>query len=165
MFVGFASPASYWWWDLYVDPLNLWGHTKGLSKLVQGTNPSTMKQSSIVGIAKTSTLLLQDEKFTLGWIRHNDHDRSAKSRLLLEASIKALATKKKPQTEFPPPKVKSASIKVPVLKDGQYSVEFMETLSGRPISTAKSDSKQGSLTIKIPTFTGDIAFKLTRSDA
>jgi hypothetical protein len=165
MFVGFASPASYWWWDLYVDPLNLWGHTKGLSKLVQGTNPSFMQQSSIAGITKTSTLLLQDAKFTLGWIRHNDHDRSAKSRLLLEASIKALATKKKPQTEFPPPKVKSASIKVPVLKDGQYLIEFMETLSGRSISTAKSTSKQGSITIKIPAFTGDIAFKLTRSDA
>ena len=50
-------------------------------------------------------------------------------------------------------------------QDGQYLVEFIETLSGRTISTARSGSKQGSLTIKIPAFTGDIAFKLTRSDA
>jgi hypothetical protein len=164
MFVGFASPASYWWWDLYVDPLGLWGHTKGLSKLVKGTNPSTMKPLSITGITRTSTLLLQDENFTLGWIRHDDYDRSAKSRLLLEASIKALATKKKPQTEFPPPKVKSASIKVPVIVDGTFSIEFMETLSGRIIATTKSISKNGSLTIKIPAFTGDVGFKLTRSD-
>lgn len=162
MFVGFASPASYWWWDLYVDPLNLWNHTKGLSKLVGGTNPSTMKPLTISGIPKTSTLLLQDQKYTLGWIRHNDYDRSAKSRLLLEASIKALASKKKPQTEFPPPKVKSTSIDVPVPSDGTYMIEFLHTLSGTTLATAKASSKQGVLKIKIPSFTGDIAFKLTR---
>lgn len=164
MFVGFGAPASYWWWDIYVDPLGLWGHTKGLSTLVKGINPSTMKQLSIAGIPQTSTLLLQDSSTTLGWIRHNDHDRSAKSRLLLEASIKALATKKKPQTEFPPPKVKSASIKVPIPVDGTFSAVFLNTLSGKTIQTSKVSSKSGNVTIKIPAFIGDIAFRLTRGE-
>lgn len=164
MFVGFAAPASYWWWDIYVDPLELWGHTKGLSKLVQGSNPAKMRSFSINGIPNTSTLLLQDQKYTLGWIRHNDYDRSAKSRLLLEASIKALATKKKPQTEFPTPKVKSVAIKVPVLLDGTYKVEFLNTLSGKSLASSTVTSKQKSVTIKAPSFAGDIAFKLMRGE-
>ena len=163
-FVGFGSPASYWWWDIYVDPLNLWGHTKGLRALLSGTNPAQMKPITITGITNTSTLLLQDDSYTLGWIRHNDYDRSAKSRLLLAASIKALATGKKPQTEFPVPKVKSTSVKIPISIPGQYKVEFLQTLSGKNLGNLKSTTSNGFLTIKIPSFTGDIAFRITRGD-
>ena len=164
-FVGFGAPASYWWWDIYVDPLGLWGHTKGLAKLIAGTNPAQMKRSSVVGILNTSTLLLQDDRTTLGWIRHNDYDRSAKTRLLLEESIKALKTGKKPKTEFPPPKVKSESIKIPVPVAGNYRVEFMETLSGKSMGISNLSTASTSLQIRIPAFTGDIAFKIRRGDA
>ena len=164
-FVGFGAPASYWWWDLYVDPLNLWGLTKGLSKLVAGSNPAVMAPRTITGIANTSTLLLQDQLRTLGWIRHNNHDRSAKSKLLLEASIKALATGKKPQTEFPPPKVKSATIKVPVLAQGRYQIEILHTITGRVLNRTSAVSDNGHVVIRIPSFTGDVAFRLTRGDA
>lgn len=164
-FVGFGAPASYWWWDLYVDPLNLWGLTKGLSKLVAGSNPAVMAPRTITGIANTSTLLLQDQLRTLGWIRHNNHDRSAKSKLLLEASIKALATGKKPQTEFPPPKVKSATIKVPVLARGRYQIEILHTITGKVLNRTSAVSDNGHVVIRIPSFTGDVAFRLTRGDA
>lgn len=164
-FVGFGAPASYWWWDLYVDPLNLWGLTKGLSKLVAGSNPAVMASRTITGIANTSTLLLQDQLRTLGWIRHNNHDRSAKSKLLLEASIKALATGKKPQTEFPPPKVKSATIKVPVLAQGRYQIEILHTITGKVLNRTSAVSDNGHVVIRIPSFTGDVAFRLTRGDA
>ena len=164
-FVGFGAPASYWWWDLYVDPLNLWGLTKGLSKLVAGSNPAVMAPRTITGLANTSTLLLQDQLRTLGWIRHNNHDRSAKSKLLLEASIKALATGKKPQTEFPPPKVKSAKIKVPVLAQGRYQIEILHTITGRVLNRTSAVSDNGHVVIRIPSFTGDVAFRLTRGDA
>ena len=123
-----------------------------------------MKPITITGITNTSTLLLQDDSYTLGWIRHNDYDRSAKSRLLLAASIKALATGKKPQTEFPVPKVKSTSVKIPISIPGQYKVEFLQTLSGKNLGNLKSTTSNGFLTIKIPSFTGDIAFRITRGD-
>lgn len=164
-FVGFGAPASYWWWDIYVDPLGFWGHTKGLSKLLAGTNPPQMKQIMVTGILKTSTLLLQDDKYTLGWIRHNDYDRSAKTRLLLEASINSLKTGKKPKTEFPPPKVSSQVIKIPVPYSGNYKVDFMETLTGKPMGNLNLATATTSLQIRIPAFTGDIAFKIRRGDA
>ena len=110
-------------------------------------------------------MLLQDDRTTLGWIRHNDYDRSAKTRLLLEESIKALKTGKKPKTEFPPPKVKSESIKIPVPVAGNYRVEFMATLSGKSMGIANVSTASTSLQIRIPAFTGDIAFKIRRGDA
>lgn len=164
-FVGFGAPASYWWWDLYVDPLELWGITRGLKRLLIGVNPVEMKPLSITGIVNTSTLLLQDEETTIGWIRHNDHDRSAKSRLLLEASIKSLATGNKLQTEFPPPRVKSSNLKIPVLAAGTYRVEILNTISGKVLKSSERTSLGTSLQIRIPAFKGDIAFRVTKGDA
>jgi hypothetical protein len=161
-FVGFGAPASYWWWDTYVDPLNLWSLTKGLSILLKGTNPVAMKQSQISTLKSTSTLLLSDEKTVLGWIRHNDYDRSAKARLLLEAAIKSLKTKKPPQTKFPDPKSKGGKVVIPVEAEGNYSILVMNTKSGKTLKSYEIASQAKKLTFSLPGFTGDIAFKAVR---
>ena len=161
-FVGFGAPASYWWWDTYVDPLNLWSLTKGLSILLKGTNPVEMKHSQISTLKSTSTLLLSDEKTVLGWIRHNDYDRSAKARLLLEAAIKSLKTKKPPQTKFPDPKSKGGKVVIPVEVEGNYSILVMNTKSGKTLKSYEIASQSKKLTFSLPGFTGDIAFKAMR---
>lgn len=161
-FVGFGAPASYWWWDIYVDPLNLWSLTKGLSLLVKGTNPVDMQSSEIITLRSTSTLLLSDDKNVLGWIRHNDYDRSAKARLLLEAAIKSLKTKKPPQTKFPDPQSKGGRVTIPVLADGKYQVTVLQTKSGKTVKNYIIDSKGAQITFVIPAFVGDVAFKAVR---
>jgi hypothetical protein len=161
-FVGFGAPASYWWWDIYVDPLNLWGLTKGLSLLVRGTNPVEMQSSEISTLKSTSTLLLSDQSNVLGWIRHNDYDRSAKARLLLEAAIKSLKTKKPPQTKFPDPQSKGGKISIPVQANGKYQVTVLETKSGRTLKSYTVDSKDSTITFAVPPFVGDVAFKAVR---
>jgi hypothetical protein len=161
-FVGFGAPASYWWWDTYVDPLNLWSLTKGLSILLKGTNPVEMRQFQILTLKSTSTLLLSDEKTVLGWIRHNDYDRSAKARLLLEAAIKSLKTKKPPQTKFPDPKSKGGKVVIPVEAEGNYSILVMNTKSGKTLKSYEIASQAKKLTFSLPEFTGDIAIKAVR---
>lgn len=161
-FVGFGAPASYWWWDNYVDPLNLWGLTKGLSELVKGTNPVEMKPAEITTLDSTVTLLLSDERFILGWVRLKDYDRSAKARLLLEASIKALKTKKPLNTKFPDPTSKGGKITVPVLEDGPYSVRITETKSGKLLRELTLTSSNKQIKFTLPKFTGDIAFRAER---
>lgn len=161
-FVGFGAPASYWWWDNYVDPLDLWSLTKGLSLLLKGTNPVLMERNEISTLDKTSTLLLTDSNFVLGWIRLNDYDRSAKARLLLEASIKALKTKKPPQTKFPDPQSKGGKITIPVKVDGSYTITVMATKSGKTLKSYTLTSKNQKLQFTVPAFTGDVAFKATR---
>jgi hypothetical protein len=161
-FRGFNSPASYWWWDTYVDPLNLWGHTKGLSLLIKNLDLVKMKQIEIPSIAKSRTFLLQDQRNTIGWTRLDDYTLNAKSEYLLKATIEALRTKKPVKSNFPTPKSKGGSIKVPVLEDGNYNLEIMKTLSGQKVSTIKVLASKKIATIKLPQFVGDISFKLTK---
>lgn len=164
-FLGFNSPASYWWWDTYVDPLNLWGHTKGLSKLIANLDLVKMNEIEIPSIAATQTFLLQNEKTVIGWTRLNNYTLSAKQDFLLNASIQALKTKKPINTNFPTPKSKGGSVKIPVLTEGNYNLTLMKTLSGQTISTATVASQKGFVGVKLPAFTGDISFKLEKAGA
>ena len=161
-FVGFAGPASYWWWDIYVDPLELWGHTKGLSRLTRGLDVATMKPDRLLGIANCSTLTLSNSETTIGWIRHNNFDRSAKTQLLLDAAIESLRTKKKIKTVFPDPISPGGRISIPLKSTGSYTVTFINTMSGKEISKAKVSSNGSSAVIKVPKFTGDISFRIDK---
>lgn len=161
-FVGFAGPSSYWWWDTYVDPLGLWGHTKGLTKLTAGLDIASMKTDRLLGIPTSTTLTLSNSTTTIGWIRHNNYDRSAKTQLLLEAAIESLRTKKKIKTVFADPVSKGGTINVPVSGTGSYSITFLNTFTGKEILKQKSSSSANLLRLKIPKFTGDISFRVDK---
>jgi hypothetical protein len=159
-FVGFAGPASYWWWDNYVDPLGLWPHTTGLTKLIKNLDIATMKRLRIYGIPFTSCLTLSQSNTTIGWIRHNNFDRSAKTALLLEAAITALKTKKKIKTDFPIPVSTGGNLVIPVSTAGTYKVTYMNTFKGTTLGTQTVSTTKNSVKIKIPKFTGDLAFRI-----
>ena len=165
LFVGFGAPAAYWWWDNYVDPLKLWSITSGMKKLIAGTDPVNMVPDEVLGPTRTTALLLKSPEITLGWIRHDNYQLSAKAALLLEAAIKALKTKKPIQTKFADPVVKAESIKIPVSIAGNYVVKFMETKSGKAISTVKVSTSGTTLKVLVPKFTGDIAFRVEKGAA
>ncbi len=61
-FVGFAGPASYWWWDIYVDPLNLWPITSGLAKLTKSLDLATMTPARQSCLPLTTCLTLSSPK-------------------------------------------------------------------------------------------------------
>jgi hypothetical protein len=115
-----------------------------------------------LGPTRTTALLLKSPEVTLGWIRHDDYQLSAKASLLLQAAITALKTKKPINTKFSDPVVKAESIKIPVFSAGNYVVKFMETKSGKAISTVKVSSSGKTLKVTVPKFTGDIAFRVEK---
>ena len=159
-FVGFAGPASYWWWDNYIDPLGLWGHTTGLTKLIKDLDIATMQPMRAYGIPLTTSLTLANQSTTIGWIRHNNFDRSAKTQLMLDAAILALKTKKKIQTVYPIPVSNGGNLVIPVAKAGSYKVVYMNTFTGSVVSQQSVSTKTTSVTIKVPKFTGDLAFRV-----
>lgn len=161
-FVGFAGPASYWWWDIYIDPLGLWGHTTGLVTLTRELDVATMKPNRVSGIPSATILTLSSPKTIIGWVRHNNFDRSAKTQLLLDAAISALKTKKKIQTTFPDPVSKGGKISLPVEQDGTYTVLYLNSFTGARISSQKIQSVTKNLQLTIPKFTGDLAFRVER---
>jgi len=165
LFVGFGAPAAYWWWDNYVDPLKLWSITSGMKKLIAGTDPVSMKPEEILGPLRTTALLLRSPELTLGWIRHNDYQLSAKSSLLLQAAITALKTKKPMQTKFADPVVKASAIKIPVDVAGNYVIKFIDAKSGKAISNVKVSTATTVLKFTVPKFTGDIAFRVEKGAA
>ena len=164
-FRGFNSPASYWWWDTYIEPLNLWGHTKGLSKLIAGLDLVKMNQLEIPSIKSSRTFLLQNDKTVIGWTRLDNYTLSAKNDYILKATIEALRTKKPVNKEFPTPVSKGGSISIPVITDGKYKVSVMKTLSGQVLSSSEINSAKQKISIKVPAFTGDISFKVEKVGA
>jgi hypothetical protein len=164
-FRGFNSPASYWWWDTYIEPLNLWGHTKGLSKLIAGLDLVKMNQLEIPSIKSSRTFLLQNDKTVIGWTRLDNYTLSAKNDYILKATIEALRTKKPVNKEFPTPVSKGGSISIPVITDGKYKVSVMKTLSGQVLSSSEVNSAKQKISIKVPAFTGDISFKVEKVGA
>ena len=164
-FRGFNSPASYWWWDTYIEPLNLWGHTKGLSKLIAGLDLVKMNALEIPSIKSSRTFLLQNDKTVIGWTRLDNYTLSAKNDYILKATIEALRTKKPVNKEFPTPVSKGGSISIPVIIDGKYKVSVMKTLSGQVLSSSEINSAKQKISIKVPAFTGDISFKAEKVGA
>lgn len=164
-FRGFNSPASYWWWDNYVEPLNLWNHTKGLAKLITGLDLVKMNQLEINGLPNSRTFLLQNNSTTIGWTRLDNYTLTAKSEYLLKATIEALKTKKPVKKDFPTPTSKGGALKVPVLADGKYTLSIMKTLSGQILSTTTISAIKKKVSFKLPAFTGDISFKLSKVSA
>jgi hypothetical protein len=107
----------------------------------------------------TTCLTLSSPTTTIGWIRHNNYDRSAKTQLLLDAAIESLKTKKPIKTNFPDPVSKGGTLSIAVPANGTYSLTFSNTFTGKIISTSKVVSKKQLLAVKVPKFTGDIAFR------
>jgi hypothetical protein len=136
-----------------------------MKKLIAGTDPVNMTPEEILGPLRTTALLLKSSEVTLGWIRHNDYQLSAKSSLLLQAAITALKTKKPMQTKFADPVVNASAVKVPVSVAGNYVVKFLETKTGKAISTVKVSTTNNTLKFTVPKFTGDIAFRVEKGAA
>jgi hypothetical protein len=69
------------------------------------------------------------------------------------------------QTKFADPVVKAEAVKIPVLVAGNYFIKFMETQSGKVISTVKVATTTTTLKFTVPKFTGDIAFRVEKGAA
>jgi hypothetical protein len=110
-------------------------------------------------LPSTTCLTLSSPKTTIGWIRHNNFDRSAKTQLLLDAAIESLRTKKPIKTNFPDPVSKGGTVSILVPTNGTYSLTFSNTFTGKTISTGNVNSKNKMIAMKVPRFTGDIAFR------
>jgi hypothetical protein len=129
-------------------------------KLIKDLDVANMQTTRVSGIPLTTSLTLSNEKATIGWIRHTNFDRSAKTQLMLEAAILSLKTKKKIQTVFPTPTSKGGNLVVPVSKAGSYTVVYMNTFTGKIVSQQNVTTKTTSVSIKVPKFTGDLAFRI-----
>ncbi len=159
VFAGFGSPAMYWWWDEYIDPLKLWGATKSLSVLIAGADLPSMTPRKIAGPKHTITQALVGSGRTLVWVRHSDYSRSARIKLLTAELIKALKENRKPRAVGVPTAL-AASFMVPVAAAGRYKVQLINVQTGAILKTSLVRSVGLKVKVTTPKFAGDIAVRL-----
>ena len=161
-FIGFGAPASYWWWDTYVDPLDLWKNEKGLTALIKGLDVAHMKPGEAFGVEKSTALTLTDTDHILGWVRLDSYSLSGQAQLRLDAALAALKTHKKLQTVFPTPTSKGGALTVNLPSIGNFKLTFTDSETGKVISSTTMRATATRATIKVPAFVGDIAFRAER---
>lgn len=158
-FNGFASPAMYWWWDLYVDPLNLWPVFGRLNRFLDGEDLAVL--SPVKPLIDTRELPLRglgDQRRLLVWF----HDRKNNIYYLEQARNKLILDGKEPGPDWVyRPEPRSGNIlTLDSLQDGNYIAYWYQPMEGRWFSKSEVRIRSGSGSIEIPEFTGDLAVKI-----
>lgn len=164
VFVGFAGPASYWWWDVYVDVQGLWGSTRGLATVLQGRDISQMNPAAVTAPSSLVGRALVGGDTTLVWLRHRDLTRDALIRKQREAAIAALKTGtpiKPAQTPVFRPSAGSRA-RVPVSFSGAATVTFIHATTGKRLLSMTAQSRSGVVSIPLIGFAGDVAVVVSR---
>ncbi len=150
-FLGFASPAMYWWWDTYVDPLNLWGQFGSLSQFLKGSDLATLTPGKAIpepsqAIALPTLLAraytLQNSSSALVWVKNNRYE-AAVTKAMLGDPIHGLA------------------LSVTGLKDGNYQVAWYDPTSQKWSDGVPTAARNCQLTLVVPDFLKDMAARIT----
>ncbi|MGQ9478641.1 MAG: cellulase family glycosylhydrolase [Thermoproteota archaeon] len=149
---GSFGTAMTWWWDVYVEPYNLYYHYKALRSFLGDISFSKSN------LSKLRCSMLHEEKhieetdleifglsnltFAIGWIRNKDYNWF---NAINNVSLKIVG---------------NISLEVFGLKAGRYSFEIYNTYSGEKIEVKDVIALEDRLILNIPAFIKDIAFKI-----
>ena len=156
-FNGFAGGALYWWWDTLVEPANLWPHYQGFAQFLQGIDlAKTSPVSATIDSPFATVLARKTPDGAILWVRNNGYSQTlAQSRFLISRSTGETFA-------FVVPPLKNVNLILTGLPDGSYRIQWIETLTGNPISADTVAVIQGRLLLTIPMLQKDWAAKLTR---
>jgi hypothetical protein len=159
-----AGTGMTWWWDSYVDPLDLYPLFAGLAAFVRGEDLAAAgykpRRPQLPGAPATMLLLAAPDRM-LGWVRSNEFSyaglRKGYSKLLVEA----MQAKREPgpfQPTFAP--VSGVTWQLNGLPAGSYTVEWWDTAASEVIGSAPLAVAADGAALKLPTFERDLAFKI-----
>ncbi len=140
-----AAGAMNWWWDSYVAKYDLWKLYKPFADAVARVDwlKSPMKTAEITemqGNVAASGVI--GDHAGLFWLRQQGYN-----------------WKDWKGTE--PPTLPMA-LEIHEVKDGKWSVTWWDTAKGKEISQEEVSSNRGTLFLKVPSFSSDIALLLSR---
>ncbi len=166
-FSGFASPAMYWWWDTYVDPLDLWPVLGRMAKFLESEDPGRMQPGkfrlssrNVPVLALVAKEPVAGETAAMAWIhdRKNTTDALQQARLLLSWQEGGV-----PQDwVYQPEPIQGLELTVLGLPDGTYTARWYAPGEGQWLEEAKFNIADGEATLAVPEFTGDVALKIIR---
>jgi hypothetical protein len=139
-FSGYSGSSLYWWWDTYVDKLNLWGQYATLTHFIKDEDmalykPGAGKLSPAMGKA----LVLQAPDRALAWVKSSQFEAVT------------LGT---------PAPIQGATLTLTNLPDGRYQARWYDPTSAQWLESGEVQSADKTLTLNLPTFNQDLAVKV-----
>jgi Domain of unknown function (DUF5060) len=162
-FSGFATPAMYWWWDSYIDPLNLWGQFKGLANFLEGEDLASLRPvyKSRLSADRARLMVLQNEDHLLAWIRNVNYEVQR----LEQAYQLDVRDNKTPagSWNYRLPAINTLQLTLGGLADGSYQASWYSPETGQWLAEQTIQVQEGAATLAVPEFTSDIALRVTGS--
>lgn len=162
---GYASTAMYWWWDTYIEPLNLWHHFGGVSRFLEGENLAALGPADVnLGTGDLNALALQAEDRALVWVQNRAYTAENLQAGLENALREALRSGAQLDLawRYEPPTVTGQTITLTGLENGPYTLHWYDPQEGVWGDEQEVGVAQGHLSVAIPPLTRDLAFKLSR---
>lgn len=167
-FSGHVGTGMYWWWDTYIEPLDLWHHFGALTRFVEGQDlamfsPAQLNITTENDQSPTAGgLLLEGQDAYLMWIRNEAYTAEAVEEAYLAAVREALRSKQiMGDFVYSPPPVIGHSALINGVEVGSYQVQWFDPQSGTWGEVAEVEAGEGTLTLPLPAFDKDIAAKIT----
>ncbi len=164
-FSGYASTAMYWWWDTYVEPLNLWGHFGGIANFLEGEDLAALEPTEVaLSSDDLNALALQSKNHALVWVQNSAYTAESIQDGLEDALRDALRNKKQldPDWRYEPPILKGQSLTLKGLENGTYQLRLYDPQGGSWRNEQTVEVSQNQVSVSLPSFTRDLAFKLSR---
>jgi hypothetical protein len=158
-FSGYASGAMYWWWDSYVDPLDLWGLYGNLARFLEGEDLAALQ--SVRGVISWRDLvyrIMLNEERALVWFHDRDFEREA----LIKAYDQLIQQGTAPGKDwiYLPEPVSGITLQFTGFKDGNYQAYWYAPFLGKWLSQEPVSVTNGEITLQLPDFQGDLAVKI-----
>lgn len=142
-FKGFASTAMYWWWDTYIEPLNLWGQFRSISTFLHGEDLATLApgQAVLSNSLVAQALTLQNNTRLLLWIKNNRYEAAVTGAMLGDP-------------------LHGLEVSSTGLKDGKYQVTWYDPTTSKWLDSVPIEVKDGKFNLPVPDFLKDIAARI-----
>jgi len=155
-FSGFAASGMYWWWDTYVDPLNLWPHFKGLSQFIRGEDLAGLSPvKAHVKPHLAGAVALMNQTRALIWIKDDDYDT-------LSVTIVRNVKPKEEQGTVSWDFLSDLTLTLSGLDDGGYRAHWYSPTTAEFLSEETTQVQNGELTLAVPDFQRDLAVKVEK---
>ncbi len=153
IFTGSAGTGMLWWWDTYIEPLNLYYHFKGISSFMSGERlqDGTMQPCFLKDTSQLQAFGLVSTERALIWVRSKKFNQ----RYFENAAWKVGAVK----VEFPEV---TGEVVIINRHPGRYRVETWDTIKGKIKKTEEMRLEEENLQLKIMKLKKDSAYKVYR---
>ncbi len=163
-FSGFSSTAMYWWWDLYIDPLDLWPVYGRLTRFLAGEDLAAYQAGkAVLSTRNLPYRVLSAPDRQLIYLHDRAFDVSFMERAIGQMII--TQTTPEPGWQYLPEAISGQTLTLSGLEDGQYVLYWYSPNQGQWLQNEPVTVKDGEATVNIPTFQGDLAAKVLPADA